>query len=111
MNLDYSSNRLEKQCTVRKEMNKAFDQPTARSLERRIKELESAQRASDLLQGPGRWEVLTQDLAGLMSARLSANDRLIVRPVVEEDPATGQDKPLLEATDVVVIEVRDYHRK
>jgi proteic killer suppression protein len=110
MKVTYSNRRLEKQCTQEKEKRKAFNRAVAGSLGRRVNELMSAENIGDVLDGPGRWEVLTGDRDGQISGRLSPNDRLIVE-VACRDALEGEDQMALirAATDVEVIEIVDYH--
>ncbi|MGN6686419.1 MAG: type II toxin-antitoxin system RelE/ParE family toxin [Actinomycetales bacterium] len=75
-------------------MQAAWGADVAKALARRLKDMEAAIDPDELLILPGRWEWLKGDLTGKMSARLSANWRLICEP---------QDDRML------VVSVVDYH--
>lgn len=97
LTISYESSKLEKQCTQAKEMSKAFGQTICKSLRRRMAELKSASRVQDLLDGTGKWHWLTGD--DVLSASLSANWRIIVRPSEKDN----------DCTVVCVESVKDYH--
>ncbi|MFD4421835.1 helix-turn-helix domain-containing protein [Agromyces sp. NPDC058484] len=88
--------KLERTCTVEREMKKAYDATVCRALKLRIGELRAAENVDDLLLGTGRWERLVGDRAGQWSARLTKNRRLVVH---EET-----------TTEVMIIELVDYHQ-
>lgn len=98
MELRYASGDLERVCTDARLMQKRLGADVAKTLQRRIKELEYVQAMDDLLRGTGKWEQLKADRAGQWSARLSANWRLIVEP-------DGDD------ASVLILEIVDYHRR
>jgi proteic killer suppression protein len=99
MDVDYASAKLKKRCTQGKEMSKAYDRGICKSLSKRIVELKSAPTVGDVLAGTGNWHWMTGDLAGLLSARLSGNWRILVRPAETTN----------ECSVVEVEDVADYH--
>lgn len=98
MQLEYATRELERQCTEERYMRRKLGSQVAKALKLRIAELCRVTEMADLLLGAGRWEELKGDRAGLWSARLTANWRLVVQP---EQRGT---------TVVIVIEIVDYHR-
>ncbi len=96
MELRYASGDLKRVCTDMRLMQKRVGVDVAKTLQRRIKELEFVQTMEDLLHGTGKWEQLKADRAGQWSARLSANWRLIVAP-------DGDNIAVL------IVEIVDYH--
>jgi proteic killer suppression protein len=96
VDLGYASHQMERLCTDLREMNKSLSATVVKSLKRRIAELRMAEVIEDVLLGPGRWERLAGDRAGLWSGHLSANWRVIVAA----EP---------EATSALVVGVEDYH--
>lgn len=103
--LKYSSKKLEKQCTSMAAMQKAYGPEISKQLSERIFQLRTSDTLGDLLTpaAPGKWETLSGDRKGEISARVSANQRLIVTT-----PDTSNPK---EATVVRVERVEDYHKK
>jgi proteic killer suppression protein len=99
LTVKYATGKLEKRCTQAKEMAKAFDKVIAKSLTKRMVELQSADAVGDVLAGTGNWHRLTGNLSGLLSARLSGNWRILVRPADDSD----------DCTTVTIEDVRDYH--
>lgn len=97
MQLAYATRDLERTCTSERRMRAAYGVNVAKKLKLRIAELTYVEQMADLLAGPGRWEELTGDRAGLWSARLTANWRLIVRA------------ELRDVITVVVLDIEDYH--
>lgn len=97
MDLRYASKQLEKRCTRRAEMVKAYGAERAKKLRLRLDDLRVATEMADLLLMGGKWEALTGDRQGEWSGRLTANWRIIVKP------AAGA------TATVLVIEIVDYH--
>jgi Txe/YoeB family toxin of Txe-Axe toxin-antitoxin module len=114
MDVSYSSGKLRKQCEQESVMRRTFDEQTAKKLKMRLNELQSARTLGDVFEGPGRWELLSGNWKGYASGRLTANDRLIVAPLVEGDrlePVRGEDwaEAAAAVTEVEVSEIVDYH--
>lgn len=97
MEVEYSTRELERRCTDERYMQRKLGAQVSKTLRLRIAELHRSTEMQDLLLGTGRWEELTGDRAGMWSARLTANWRLIVRPEQRSELT------------VVVIEIVDYH--
>jgi len=95
MHVNYATAKVERSCTVDREMTKTFDAVMCKSLKLRLGELRAASTTEDLLLGTGRWEQLVGNRAGHWSARLTKNWRLLVRENT--------------TSDVTVTEIIDYH--
>lgn len=102
LEVSYASNKIEKICKQEKETKKAWGAEFVKPVQARISQLEGADCLGDLVWtgAPGRWELLTGNLAGKASARLTANHRLIME--VEGTDAN-------EIRHVVVLGRDDYH--
>jgi toxin HigB-1 len=79
----YSSGRLAKACSSFDLMRKEWGNDVAKALARRIKDVQATSTPDELLTLPGRWEWLRGDRTGQMSARVTANWRLIAQPRVD----------------------------
>jgi len=97
MELIFATRRLQRVCTEQRRMQAELGAVMAKSLRLRIAELTYVETMADLLDGPGHWEELTADRAGMWSARLTGNWRLIVRP--------HDGRPVV----VEIVEIVDYH--
>lgn len=97
MELRFATRELERICTDSRRMQAALGANVAKKLRLRIAELLYVEEMADLLEGPGRWEVLRADRAGQWSARLTGNWRLIVQPDQVDEAI------------VLVVEIIDYH--
>lgn len=104
MDVGYSTRALETQCTKSSEMVRKFGAGVSKALKTRLLLLRAAEEVGDLLKPgvPGRWELLTGDRKGQLSARLTANWRLIVEP-------QGEGAQIERFTVVHIVEIVDYH--
>lgn len=102
MEVHFKDNKLEKQCTNEREMQREFQQLSKR-LKRRMKALEAAESVADLRQidPTGRWHSVDSLYKGCYAGEISGNVRIVIEP----DPLGS-----LAATVVTVITVKDYHR-
>jgi proteic killer suppression protein len=98
----YEDKKIEKLCTDERQMQK-LRADVSRKLKLRIKALETAETVGELptIDPLGYWHQLTANLDGLWAGKLSANNRILIRP---ED----SDEPWLSVT-VTVTEIADYH--
>lgn len=98
----YEDKKLEKLCTNEREMRKRRSDIAAK-LRLRIKALETVDCVDELsAHDPlGSWHQLTANLSGLWAGRLSANQRLLIRP---DDVAEPKHSVI-----VTVIHIDDYH--
>lgn len=104
MQVTYADDGVETWCLDARAAQRALGHQRAKFLATRVAQLRAADSLSDLLGtgAPGRWEVLTGDRRGQVSARLTGNWRLVVQPT--DDPHDAR-----ESVAVVVIEIIDYH--
>lgn len=98
----YKSPKVEKICKSEKEARRKWGDEFVGPLTSRIGQLEAADSLGDLVGTgvPGKWEILTGDLAGQASAHLTKNWRLMME-------VEGTDPSLI--TEVVVLGRGDYH--
>ena len=101
MEVRYKEKKLEKLCRNEREMRRKR-QDIEKKLRLRIRALEAAPTLGNLAQDDpgGSWHVLTGELAGNWSGELSGNWRILVEPSPLKD---------LNAVDVTVVEIVDYH--
>lgn len=102
MKVVYADKSVMRLCTVQREGQRAFGEGGWKRLKKRIKELEVSGCCEDLLLGPGRWHLLTRDLAGRYAGNVTDRQRIIV----EQLPTDGG---LSLTISVRVIKIDDYH--
>lgn len=102
MEVRYKDKKIEKLCTDEREMRRRRAD-IADKLKLRIKALETAESVDDLrTHDPlGWWHQLGANLDGLWAGKLSANNRLLIRPANAAEP--------WNAVTVTVIDIDDYH--
>jgi proteic killer suppression protein len=100
----YEDKKLAKLCTDEREMRRKRADIADR-LKRRIKALETAKTVGELSSHDplGNWHQLSANLDGLWAGKLSANQRLLIRPEGTEEPWS--------AVTVTVIDIGDYHNR
>lgn len=108
MNISYVDKHLEKECTDEKTMRKKHGN-IAKRLKLRINALEEATCIRDLrvIDGLGGWHGLNADRKGSIAGKLSANYRLLVRPV----GFFQSSDEFLKCCDIEVQGIEDYHGK
>jgi plasmid maintenance system killer protein len=110
MKISYKSNKLEKNLTSPKMMNKAFG-VMAKKVNQRIKDLSGADTLADLRKIPAsRCHELTGDKTGLLAVDISGNYRLIFEP--DHNPVPKKEDGGLDwqlVTKIKIISVEDYH--
>ena len=110
MKIDFSSNRLRKQMSVAREMQKTFGQLT-RKLQRRLTLLASANNLDEIPSiKPERCHELLGKDKGTFSVDLSGNFRLLFRP--NHNPVPLKDDggiDLSNVTAITIIGVKDTH--
>ncbi|MEX2596398.1 MAG: type II toxin-antitoxin system RelE/ParE family toxin [Salibacteraceae bacterium] len=110
MKISFKSNKLKKQLTDPREMTKAFG-ARAQKVNQRMKDLRAVVTLEDMQTIPAaRCHELKGDRNGQLAVNVSGNYRLVFMP--DHDPLplkedTGLNWKLV--TDIVVIEVEDYH--
>lgn len=100
MRVEYKDNKLAKQCTNEREMQKSWPS-LKKKLRLRIKALENSDTLGDLQTDDpgGAWHALKGNRAGTWAGELSGNWRLLVEPTPNA----------LNAVDVTVVDIEDYH--
>ena len=110
MKISYKSKKLSKHLTIPKEMLKAFGQ-RAKKVNQRMEELKSSDNLSILGCLPAaNCHELTGNRKGQLAVSISGNYRLIFEP--DHDPVPQKNDGGLDwesVTDIIIIEVEDYH--
>lgn len=110
MKISYKSNKLEKQLTDPKKMNKAFG-VMAKKVNQRMKELSGADHLAVMRSLPAaRCHELSGDKKGLLAVDVSGNNRLIFEPNHNPVPKKvdgGLDWQ--QVTEIKILAVEDYH--
>lgn len=106
MELHYASNYLKKLCTSERVAIKKLGERCARTLFRRISQMESAEDLATLTQQAGHFHPLTADRKGQWACRLQGGLRLIFVP-----DACGEMllKEIIDPASLTIIEIKDYH--
>jgi plasmid maintenance system killer protein len=103
MIVGYNTETLRELAEDLKAATRKFGHPFAKGIAKRIKQLESATCMRDVFPpAPGKWHWLKYDRADTAAGTAKDGLRVIVEPQGEfEDP--------LDATEVLVVEIGDYH--
>ena len=111
MELYYDSRAMQKACTSEREMRKKWGQVTAKTLQRRLTELENAPTLEDMRRLPAaNCHELSGDRKGQLAVNLDQPRRLVFRP--NHDPIPLKADGGLDwsaVTSVIIQEVVDYH--
>jgi len=111
LRITFKTRRLQKECSSEREMIRAFGQPCAAKLKRRLAVLEAAQSLADVpKQRPERCHALKADRQGQFAVDVEHPFRLVFEPV---DPgACTSDSGNIDESQVKAIRilaVEDYH--
>lgn len=110
MEILYSNNKLKKQITDLRELDKAFGQ-LARQINKRVSELTSCDNLSIMKLFPqAKCHELSGNRKGQLAIKVSGNFRIIFIPnhnPVPEKEDGGMN--WVEITSITIIEVSDYH--
>lgn len=105
MEIRYATKKLQKACEDPSEMRKRFSKDICHKLRLRLFEIKSVDSFQQLTETLGKWEALSGDYKGSWSGRLSANWRIIIRPVHDSTLyPPGVEVALVE-------EITDYHKR
>lgn len=110
MKISYKSNKLEKQLTDPKKMNKEFG-VMAKKVNQRMKDLAGVETLADMRNIPAsRCHELSEDKKGLLAVDVSGNYRLLFEP--DHTPLPEKDDgglDWLQVSKIKIIAVEDYH--
>ncbi|WP_321436658.1 type II toxin-antitoxin system RelE/ParE family toxin [uncultured Bacteroides sp.] len=110
MKIKYSSNKLEKQLTVPKDLSKKFG-TMAKKMAQRISELKAAETLEDMRSLPAaNCHELKGNRKGKLAVDISANYRLFFEPC--QNPIPQKEDGGLEwilITEIEIITTEDYH--
>ena len=111
MELHFQSRKLQKQAESFRELVRAYGDPRARLIRRRLEELDAASTLADIATLPGpRCHELKADLAGILSVDLDGPYRLLFRPLSEPPPRRADGG--LEwgrVTAILILRIEDTH--
>jgi len=110
MDLVFANNKLRRQMSSEREMQRAFGE-RARKLQLRLGVLKNAASLADVPRDPPtRCHELTGDWAGCFAVMIAGNWRLVFEPGHNPTPTTADGGvDLSSVTAVRVLEVVDYH--
>ena len=110
MDISYKSNKLEKQLTKAKEMQKAFG-TMAKKVNQRMKEIKASENLNDLMKIPAaNCHELKGNRKGQYAVDISGNFRLIFEP--DHDPVPRKKDNSIDTikiTAIGMLEKEDYH--
>jgi len=110
VDIAFRSDKLRRQCTVDRDMVKAWGPERAKRLRRRLADLNAAETLADMRGLPGRTHELREDRAGELAIDLDGPFRLIFE--VADEPVPRRPEGGLEWTavrSIRVLRVEDYH--
>ena len=105
MELHYASNYLKKLCTSERVAIKKLGERCARTLFRRISQMESAEDLATLTQQAGHFHPLTADRKGQWACSLLGGLRLIFVPGAHGEMLLKE----IITPALTIIEIKDYH--
>lgn len=105
MQLLYASNYLKKLCTSERVAIKKLGERCARTLFRRISQMESAEDLATLTQQAGHFHPLTADRKGQWACSLLGGLRLVFVPGAHGEMVIKE----IAAPTLTIIEIKDYH--
>ncbi|MFZ5968393.1 MAG: plasmid maintenance system killer protein [Bacillota bacterium] len=109
--IEYRNNKLEKMCNDIKKATRELGSVSGNKLLQRVAEIKAAPSLDVMVRFRiGRCHALEGNLKGKYALDLEHPYRLIIEPVITEDPCSGS-MDLSQITIVQIMEVRDYHGK
>ena len=113
MDIYYKNSKLQKSCNAEKESVKRWGARQAALIRRRLAELQAADCLADISYlPPPRLHQLSNDRKGQLAVDTLHPARLIFKP--NHDPIPQKDDgglDLTQITQILIIEVEDYHGK
>lgn len=110
MEISFRSTKLQKACSDAKGRRKKFGMRCGDLLGRRLDDLRAALNLEQMRHLPGRCHELKGDRKGQLAIDLEHPKRLIFEPVKHAD-SSSRTLEWSEVTEVVIMEVVNYHRK
>ncbi len=111
MKIYYKTRKLQKNCTIEKQMNRKFGTQTAKILGKRLAQLEAVDTFEDMRSIPGvKCHELSGNRAGQLAVHLNQPYRLVFIPnneLAPQKPKYGLDWS--EVTDILITDIIDYH--
>ena len=106
MEFEYYNDKIEKICTDPMELNKKLGKALARPLWKRLTELQAAETFGIFLKlGIGKPHPLSGNLDKMYGIIITANYRLIIKPVVSK----FEEQEILACKKIILRGVCDYH--
>ena len=110
MNILFSTQRLQRQLSDQRQLQRLWGQDGARRITLRLQQLAAAEALDDMRQLPGRCHELAGDRAGQLAVDVHRGHRLVFRPTADPPPAKADGGLDWAAVDsVTIVEIVDYH--
>lgn len=103
MDIYFANKKIETICSSPKKAIKKYGSRNADILFRRLSQMMAAENLDELQRLPGHYHILTGNRRGEWACTIEKGLRLIFK--VNEDGSI----PLLEITEVTIVELKDYH--
>ena len=110
MNVLFSTERLQRQFSDQRLLQRRWGKEGAKRITLRLQQLAAAVSLDDMRQLPGRCHELAGSRAGELAVDLHRNHRLVFRPTADPPPAKDDDGlDWTGVSSVTVTEIVDYH--
>ncbi|MEO8084455.1 MAG: type II toxin-antitoxin system RelE/ParE family toxin [Ardenticatenales bacterium] len=110
VDIHFASDKLRRQCTIDREMVKAWGPERTKRLRRRLADLDAADALADMVMLPGRTHELRSDRAGQLAIDLDGPYRLIFE--IADEPVPRRADGGLEwsgVRSIRILGIEDYH--
>ncbi len=109
MIIEFKSNRLRKLCTKKKKARKKLGAEVARSLIKRLYELQAFENLEDVPPHlPFRRHKLYGNYKGCFAVDIKGAYRIVFKPIIDTDEKI-ENVPLSKINKIRILEVTDYH--
>ena len=114
MKLIFSTKKFQKCCNSEKESNREWGEGLAKKVRQRLNEMQAANSLADLSHlPPPRCHALSGRRKGQFAVDLTGNYRMVFEPFHNPLPYKENSKEkeldLSRITDIIILEVTDYH--
>lgn len=110
MDVVFQNEKLQRQFSEHRQLQARYGAVGAKTIGRRIQQLQAAPTLADMRNMPGRCHELTGDRAGQLAVDVHQPYRLIFLPTAQPSPAKADGGLDWNAVDsVTVLEIVDYH--